>query len=79
MANNIIFQEQGPFDLMLQTTPTARAQDETVVVTLPVFAAGMPRQTADIRLSLSLEQAEHLWAQLDPAMRLVRFYLKTQR
>lgn len=74
----ITFEGEKPFDLVIQQPPTASAQDETVMLTLPVFVAGMPRQTVDIQVALRLEHAERLWAQLDPAMRLVRAHLKAQ-
>jgi hypothetical protein len=65
-------QDEQPFELILQSQPTASAEDKTVVVTLPVFAPGLPRETAEVKMPLSIQQAEFLHAQLDPALRIAR-------
>ena len=75
----ITFQGRSPFELEIQNMPTASAQDENVVLTLPVFAADPHRQAAEIRVILSLSQAQQIAAQLDPAMRLVQAHLRNRR
>ena len=75
---SITFQGEKPFDLATQQLPTASAKGGTVVLTLPVFVADVPRQTVDIQVTVPLEHAEQLWAQLDPAIRLVKAYRRNQ-
>jgi hypothetical protein len=67
----IIFEGEKPFELVIQTHPTTTAEGETVVVTLPVFVPGSPQQVADVRLLLSIPQAEYLASQKE-AGRLLR-------
>lgn len=61
-----------PFELVLQSMPTATPESEIVVVTLPVYVLGFPQQTARVRMPLSIPQAEQLYAQLDPALKQAR-------
>lgn len=75
----IVFEGGTPFDLETQQLPTATAQDGIVVLILPVFLATAPQQTVEIRVMVQLEHAEQLWAQLDPAIRLVKAYQRNQR
>jgi hypothetical protein len=76
---SIIFEGEKPFDLVIQRLPTAVAQDGIVMLTLPVFLATAPQQTVEIQVALQLEHAEQLWAQLDPAIRLVKAYHRNKR
>lgn len=55
-----------PFELATRHLPTATAEDDTVLLNLPVFAAELPQQTAHIRVRLMLEHAQQLAAQLQP-------------
>jgi hypothetical protein len=75
----ITFQGEKPYDLTTQQLPTTTAKGGIVMVTLPVFVADVPRQTVDIRVELQLEHAKQLWAQLDPAIRLVEAHFRAQR
>ena len=75
----IIFEGLSPFELITQKPPTASCEDETVVLTLPVFVPGDGRQaTVDIRVSLALEHAEQLAAQLQPAIRMATVRKRSQ-
>ena len=65
-------QDEAPFELLLQREPTASAEGRIVVVTLPVFVPGLPQETAEVKMPLSIRHAEFLYAQLDPALRLAR-------
>jgi hypothetical protein len=76
---NITFEGQGPFEVALQKEPELRAQDDSVVLTLPVFAPGLPQRIAEIRLAMSYDHAKKIQAQLVPAIRLVEFHLKQFR
>jgi hypothetical protein len=69
-------QDEQPFELLLQREPRASAEGKTVVVTLPVFVPGLPQETAEVKMPLSIQQAEFLHAQLDPALRLARARVK---
>ena len=46
-----------PFDLRLQLPIEVTAQDETVALTFPVFAAGLPQSIGRIQLPLFLGDA----------------------
>jgi hypothetical protein len=61
-----------PFELITQKLPTASAQGEIVMLTLPVFAAGFPNSIADIQVRLELEHAQQLIAQLQLAITMAR-------
>jgi hypothetical protein len=65
-------QDEAPFELLLQREPTASAEGRTVVVTLPVFVAGLPQETAEVKIPLSIQHAEFLYRQLEPALSLAR-------
>lgn len=64
--------DEQPFEILLQREPRASAEGRTVVVTLPVFVPGLPQETAEVTMPLSIQQAEILHAQLDPALRVAR-------
>lgn len=68
-----------PFELVTQRHPTTIASGETVVVTLPVFAAGLPEATQDIQVRMTIEHAEQMAAQLQPALMLARTSRKVGR
>ncbi len=59
-----------PFDLLLQLPIEIAAQDETVTLTFPVFAAGMPQSIGRIRLPLSLEAADAFAVQIQSAVQM---------
>lgn len=66
----IICEGEPPFELVTQQLPTASSEGDIVVLTLAVFAAGFPANTADIQVRLTIEHAEQLAAQLQPAMKM---------
>jgi hypothetical protein len=63
-------------DLIATRQPEASAQDETVVLTAPVAFADSPEQRGQIRLTMTVEQAEVLSAQLQPVARIARVRLE---
>ena len=65
-----------PFELITQKEPIVTAQDDTVVLTVSVFAAGTPQATQQLLVKMNLEHAQQAWAQLEPALRLARTYRK---
>ena len=65
-------QDEQPFELLLQREPTASAEGRTVVVTLPVFVPGLPQETAQVKMPLSIQQAEFLHAQLQAGLQVAR-------
>jgi hypothetical protein len=79
MSDELTFRGEGSFEIKLQRPPTAVAEDGIVVVTLPAFAAGFPDATAQIELLLTLEDAQHLAAQLQPALTMARVQVKQGR
>jgi hypothetical protein len=64
----ITIEGDKPFELVTRRLPTARSEGEIVVLTLPVFVGGFPRQVADIQVRLMLEHAEQLAAQIKLAV-----------
>ena len=61
----------SPVDLIATQEPNTVAKGEAVVVTVPVAFAHDPQQSdGTLRLSLSIQQAEVLAAQLQPALYL---------
>ena len=64
----ITIEGDRPFELVTQRLPTATSEGEIVVLTLPVFVGGFPRQVADIQVRLMLEHAEQLAAQIQLAI-----------
>jgi hypothetical protein len=64
--------EDEPFELRLQQLPSARSEDGTVVLTLPVYAFDFPANTVEIRVPMSIQQADDLWGQLQPALTMAR-------
>ena len=68
----IMFEGQQPFELALQQPPTASTEGGTILVTLPVLRAGHPATIAEIRVPMSVDQAEKLAARLQPALMLAR-------
>jgi len=68
--NTINFEGRGPFEIALQTPPTARAEGGNVLVVLPVPFIGAPENKVDVRLILEKEHAEKLVAQLPSALKM---------
>jgi hypothetical protein len=66
--NVLVFQSEDAFEITLQRLPETCSVDDTLEVTLPVFAAGFPQQTAEMHMYLSIEQAEYLSAQLQACL-----------
>jgi hypothetical protein len=64
----ISFVGTEPFVLVLQKEPTTTAEGKSVAVTLPVFVPGPPEHAVDVRILLSIPQAELLAAQIQPAL-----------
>lgn len=74
--NELTFQGGDTFEITLQSPPTATSEGKIVVVTLPVFAAGFPKSTAQIEVILSIDDAEQLESQLHPALVMARIRAK---
>jgi hypothetical protein len=70
--NILTFQGEDKFEILLQSEPTAKAEDGIVILTLPVFADGFPQSTALIEAVLTAEDAERLRSQLTPAVTMAR-------
>jgi len=70
--NTISFAGRGPFEIVLQTPPTARAEGAAVLVVLPVPFPGAPENKVDVRLILEKEHAEKLAAQLPSALKMAQ-------
>lgn len=66
--DTVTFTGEQPIEISLQQLPAVSALGESVGVTLPVFALGFPQQTVEIRVVLTIEEAEHLAAQIGPAI-----------
>jgi hypothetical protein len=62
----------GLVDLITTTAPEASAQGGNVVVTAPAIVAGMPDAHGQVRLMLTIQQAELLMARLQPVVRIAR-------
>jgi hypothetical protein len=56
--------EEEPFEIKLQGQPEVRRIEDTVEITLPVFAAGFPDATAQMQACLSVSEAQGLSDQL---------------
>ena len=65
---SVIFGAGLQGELKLQRAPVARAEADHVVITLAVFVADAPAQTAYLDLVLDSEYAEHLSAHLTHAI-----------
>jgi hypothetical protein len=70
--DELTFRGEGTFEIKLQKPPRASAEAKTVMVTLHVCAAGFPAATAQMQMPLSIEFAEQLLAQLQPALTMAR-------
>lgn len=75
----IVFEGAPPYELATQRPPTARAESENVVVTLPVFLPTAPAQTLEVQANLTLEHAEHLEAVVRAALIMARVNRKQGR
>ena len=61
---HIILRGREPFDLIAHRLGSAVAENGTVVATVPIFAAGLPGNIAEVRILLNPQQAEDLARQL---------------
>ena len=61
-------------DLVATHEPETTAEGETVVVTAPVVFANDPDSAGQIRLSLTIQQAAYLAAQIQPALVIARVH-----
>jgi len=66
-------------DLIATQEPETTAKGETVVVTAPVIVAGRPDAPGQVRLTLTIEQAEYLAAQIQPVLRIARGNARQKR
>lgn len=68
-------QASAPVDLIATTEPNTTSTGETLVVTVAVtFAHDPQHRGGTLRLSLSIEQAGYLAAQLRPRLAVARSY-----
>ena len=74
--NELTLRGEDTFEIKLQRSPTAVGEDGIVIATLLVFAAGFPEATARIEMPLSIQDAEHLYAQLQSALVMARVQAK---
>jgi hypothetical protein len=58
---------EGPFYLANQQPPSAQAQDESVVLTLIVFAVDSRQRVREIQVAMSIADAKHAVVQLRDA------------
>jgi hypothetical protein len=66
-------------DLIATQEPESTAQGETVVVTVPVIFADTPGVAGQVRLMLTVEQAEYFAAQIQPVVRIARVRAERNR
>ncbi|MGD0151305.1 MAG: hypothetical protein ABSB77_22215 [Xanthobacteraceae bacterium] len=57
-------EDTGPICLADQPPPTAEAQGECVVLTLPLVAVGFPQGVREIQVAMTAEDAKHIELQL---------------
>jgi len=62
----------GPVDLIATQPPEASAQGENVVLIAPVIVAGRPDVPGQVRLTMTVQQAELLSKRFEPALRIAR-------
>lgn len=60
--------DNDPFEMVLEATPEAMPDHETVVLTLPVYVPGLPQQHARVRVPLSMQFGQHLLGRLEAAL-----------
>jgi hypothetical protein len=72
VMGTITFEGQPPFALITQRLPTATSVNKTVVLTLPVFLPDAPANTVEIQVTLAVEHAEQLAAQIQPALKMAQ-------
>jgi hypothetical protein len=72
VMGSITFTGERPFELALQQMPKASALGERPLLTLPILVSGFPQDTVEVRLPLSIQQAEQLAAQLEAAIAIAR-------
>jgi len=75
----IIFEGPKPFALRLRKPPTALAEGESVVATLPISSPDTDSEEIEIRLHLTIHQAEHLEAVVHAALVSARQNLRHGR
>jgi hypothetical protein len=68
----VISPASKPVELIAQTNPSTIAEDEIVVMTVPVFFSAPPQHEGQIRLLLTLPHAEYLYGQIDSAIKQAR-------
>jgi hypothetical protein len=67
---SVVFEGSAPFGLALQGVPTVLAEGKDVVLTFPVSVSD--QETVGLRIQLSIRQAEHLAAQIQPVLLTAR-------
>lgn len=67
---SVVFEGSAPFELAIQGLPTAFAEGKDVVLTFPVPVSD--HETFGLRIKLSIRQAEHLAAQIQPVLLTAR-------
>ena len=68
----IEFIGEGPFELLPRGPITASPQDDTIILTLPIFRLGDPDHSVNVRIPLSIKHAERLAAQIQPALTMAQ-------
>ena len=76
----VIFEPPQPYELVSQKEPTAVGKDGSVLVTLTVFSGATDDRPkiAELRVHLALDHAEHLAAQLQPAVMMAKVQQRSQ-
>ena len=75
----ITFEGEAPFELEALKEPTTAAEGGTVVVTLPVSAPELPSGVAEVQVLLTIPQATHLAAQIQPVLVTARMNVGLKR
>ena len=66
----VIFEGSEPFELTVRRAPTTVAEGKDVVLTFPVLIS--EHETVGLRIPLSIREAEHLAAQIQPVLLTAR-------
>jgi len=67
---NVIFEGSEPYELAIRGVPATFAEGKDVILTFPVPVSD--NETVGIRIALSIKQAEHLAAQIQPVLLTAR-------
>ncbi len=72
----ITLEGPAPFDLVAQQQPTSIAERGMIAMTLPVYAPNSPDIVFQIRVLMTVDQADYLSSQLRPVSTTARMQLR---